>query len=403
MMLYDAVGISAYDLAAGIDFVKEAGKKTKIPWLSANLLRASDHQPVFKPAIRRTIGATEVGIIGITDPAAHSQKNDDFMISPWQETLPNLVAEMNTSCDLLILLSSLPEKDNRQIAQEIDGIHIIFQTGSQNKPPFKVRNTLLTNTGKKGKYLGELIINWQPTKKWGLGKADELRNSRQKLDQVNWRLKRLKRKGLPAKGAEGNPRLLKDFHKLVAVREQLNATIIRLENSKEEAFCSYRNRFIALEKSLPEQPAVQAVIDRARKEVNKAGKKRRSPRPPTSLYTGSHRCASCHPDQHRGWEKSQHANSYRTLERQKQQFNLDCLPCHVTGINEANLQHALALPKDQQQVGCEACHGIGTEHVKTEGKRPLPAPAPGAETCLRCHTPEHSDDFNFQRDRHLVH
>ena len=403
MLRYDAIGISAYDLAAGISFLKEIDRQTEVPWLSANLLRTSDHQPIFKPAITKTIGAIQVGIIGITDPAAHNRKDDDFVIVPWQQTLPNLVAKMNSSCDLIILLSSLAGNENHRIANEIKGVHIILQTGSQNQPLQKVRNTLITGTGKKGKYLGELTINWQPTKKWGMGKTEQVRTARQKLDQINWRLKRLKRKGLPDKGAEDNPRLLKSFRNLVAAQEQLNATILTLENTKEETFCSYHNRFIALEKSLPEQPAVQAVIDRARTAVNKAGKKRSYARRPPSLYIGAHSCTPCHPDQARNWAKSRHANSYQTLERQKQQFNLDCLPCHLTGINETNLQHAFAIPKEQQQVGCEACHGTGTEHVKTEGQRPMPAPIPGAKTCLRCHTPDHSDDFNYQRDRHLVH
>ncbi|MDH3394031.1 MAG: hypothetical protein OEL66_08485, partial [Desulfobulbaceae bacterium] len=75
----------------------------------------------------------------------------------------------------------------------------------------------------------------------------------------------------------------------------------------------------------------------------------------------------------------------------------------VTGINDTNLRHALSLPEEQRQVGCEACHGAGTEHVKTQGKRAMPIPTPGSDVCLRCHTPEHSDDFNYQRDRHLVH
>lgn len=403
MLQYDAVGISAYDLAAGVDFLKEVGERSKVPWLSANILRRSNQQPIFKPAISKTIGAVQVGIIGITNPAARNLNNEEITIVPWQQTLPGLVAEMKSSCDLLILLSSLPPQENQQIAQEINGIHIILQNGTQNRPVQKIRNTLITNTGKRGKYLGELNINWLPVKKWGLSKKEQLHPLRQKLDQINWRLKRLKRKGLPDKGAENNPHLLEDFHRLVASQKQLLETIATLENKKDEEFCSFRNRFVALEKNLVEQPAVQAVIDNARTEVNKAGKKRRNASRLPSLYLGPNRCAPCHPDQTASWRNSRHAKSYQTLARKNQQFNLACLPCHVTGIEASNPQQALTLPGQLQVVGCEACHGTGSEHVKKQGRRPMPAPIPTAETCLRCHTPDHSDDFDYQRDRQRVH
>ncbi len=402
LMRYDAVGINAYDLAAGVNFLKEIAREEEVPWLSANLLRSADQQPVFKPAITKSIGAIKLGIIGITDPAAYKGK-DDFIIVPWRQTLPELVAEMNRSCDLLILLSSLPAQENHRIAEEIEGIHLILQNGDHNQPLEKVKNTLITGTGKKGKYLGELTINWQPAKKWGIGKSKQLQTARQKLDQINWRLKRLKRKGLPEKGAENNPRLLKNYHNLETTQQELKATILSLRNSKDEQICTYRNRFIALEKSLPEQPEVQAVVDRARAEVHRAGKKRSISARVPSLYLGWQRCAGCHPDQTQAWQKSHHANSYLTLANKKEQFNLDCLPCHVTGITDENSHQALALTKELQLVGCEECHGIGTEHVRTNGKRPVPQANPKPEVCLRCHTPDHSDDFNYQRDRQLVH
>ena len=403
MMHYDAVGISAYDLAAGIEFLQEISRKAEFPWLSANILHSSNQKPVFQPATTKTIGTIKVGIIGITNPAAHNKKDENFTIVPWQQTLPSLAREMSASCDMLILLSSMPDQINQQIAKEVGEIHLILQGATRNQPTQKIQNTLITGTGKKGKYIGELSINWQPTKKWCLGNKDRLKTYRQRLDQINWRLKKLKKKGFPEKGAD-NPRVLKNYQNLVAAKQQLNTNIALLENSKEGEVCTYINRFIALEKKLPEQPEVQKVVDRAKAAVHLMAKKRTTAvaqRP--SLYLGWRRCAECHPDQKNAWLKSRHADSYQTLVNKKQQFNLDCLPCHVTGITATNEQQALSLAKEYQQVGCEACHGAGTEHAKTQGKRPIPTPRPTATVCLHCHTPEHSDDFNFERDRHLVH
>ncbi len=403
MMRYDAVGINAYDLAAGVNFLKEASQKGKTPWLSANLLRESDRQPIFKPAITIVRGELRVGIIGITDPAAHDVANDGYILVPWQQTLPLLAQKMSKGCDLLILLSSLPDQENQRIANEVEGIHLILKTGEENQAAIKVRNTLIVGTAKKGKYLGELSINWQPTRIWGSGKAEQLESARQKLDQINWRLKRLERKLATDKGSGNNPPQQNDYRNLATAQKELRREIKALESSAGEKICTYKNRFIALETRLPEKKAIQAVVDRARTEVNQAGKKRTTASASSTLYLGSQGCGECHRQEEKVWRNSRHAVSYQTLEAKKQQFNLACLPCHVTGITTANSHQALALADNQRMIGCEACHGAGTSHADSRGKRPPPIPHPDAETCLRCHTPEHSDDFDFQRDRLRVH
>ena len=406
MMHYDAVGISAYDMAAGMEFLQEVAQTAKFPLLSANILHSADRTPVFKSATIKTVGSIKIGIIGITNPAALNNIDTDtgFTVAPWQETLPDLLAKMESSCDMLILLSSMPSQINQQIAAETEGIHLILQTADRNQATEKIKNTLITGTGAKGKHIGELNINWQPTKKWCLGNKERLEAARQRIDQVNWRLKKLKKKGIPEKGTKDNPQALKNYQNLITLRDQLLNEIKQLENSPEEEVCTYINRFITLEKKLPEQPAIREILDRAKAAVHELGKKHATAAPQKpSLYLGWRRCAGCHPAQKTTWLKSRHAGSYQTLVAKKQQFNLDCLPCHVTGISATNEQQAFALADEYRQVGCEACHGAGNEHTKTNGKRSIPVPHPTAEICLRCHTPEHSDDFNYERDRHLVH
>ncbi|MDH4321861.1 MAG: multiheme c-type cytochrome, partial [Desulfobulbaceae bacterium] len=313
MMHYDAVGISAYDLAAGVDFLQEASLNGKVPWLSANLLREADQKPIFKPAVTINKGATRVGIIGITNPAAHDVAKDGFVIVPWQQTLPLLAATMRKSSDLLILLSSLPDQENHRIAEEIEGIHLILRTGEENQPATKVRNTLIVGTAKKGKYLGELMINWQPTKIWGTGKAEQLQSARQKLDQINWRLKRIERKLATEKGTGNTLTQNNDYRNLSTVQKELRREIAALEGSADEKICTYKDRFIALETSLPEKKAIQAVVDRARKEVNLAGKKRTTTSAATAPYLGPQGCTGCHQQQAKGWRNSRHAGSYQTL------------------------------------------------------------------------------------------
>ena len=98
------------------------------------------------------------------------------------------------------------------------------------------------------------------------------------------------------------------------------------------------------------------------------------------------------------WQKTAHARAWQTLVRVQQQFNQDCLICHVTLPTydmETVLDNNLlaTLPPEFRGVGCEACHGPGRDHAaQPEQVRPRPA---DEKTCLLCHTPDHDNNFNF--------
>jgi hypothetical protein len=158
-----------------------------------------------------------------------------------------------------------------------------------------------------------------------------------------------------------------------------------------------------MEVSLPDQPAVAAVVNDVRQEIHRLGREAAQNRPEAApnaagspVHVGWQACASCHSRETGNWQRTDHAGAYRTLVAKQQQFNLNCLPCHVTGIREESPE-ALALPEGRQAVGCEVCHGPGGEHVRTPERNPLRR-RPTVEVCLRCHTPAQDDDFDFERD-----
>jgi len=51
-----------------------------------------------------------------------------------------------------------------------------------------------------------------------------------------------------------------------------------------------------------------------------------------------------------------------------------------------------------KDVGCENCHGPGSEHVRTAGSVETPEPK---MRCLDCHTPEHSPDYAADKQGYL--
>jgi len=118
-------------------------------------------------------------------------------------------------------------------------------------------------------------------------------------------------------------------------------------------------------------------------------------------YTGTEACSDCHAEAAEFWQKTVHAKAWATLEERGQQFDLDCIGCHVTGWTQpggANLGHNDKL----RDVQCETCHGPGSIHVAKGGlEKPFAIKlAPAPDLCAtQCHTKEHSD--TFQLDAYL--
>jgi len=112
-------------------------------------------------------------------------------------------------------------------------------------------------------------------------------------------------------------------------------------------------------------------------------------------YTGSKSCKPCHGTEYETWSGKAHAKAYSTLEQVNSQFDPECVVCHVIGmdyesgfISQQDTGHLI-------NVGCENCHGPGSEHILSAGVTELTEPK---STCLDCHTPEHSGEYAGNED-----
>jgi len=338
LMAYDGVGVGGLDLAGGLAFLEFLAERSSFPWLSANLTRKSSGKRVFRAYHIRQVGSIAVGIIGLTgSKAAEYLTTDDAVILPWQEVLPKFVAELVRSCDMIILLSDNALQANEEIAQAVPDIDLIMQASAMagNLPAMQVGNSLVTQTGRQGKFLGRLTIVWSKSGIWGTD--------------------------------------------------------------------TYRNAFTPLDTDLPDHPQVMKIVEETKARVNKPGNLVQDftgdgrAIPP---FVGWNTCAGCHEKQAAFWQTTRHAGAYRTLVAARQEYNIDCLPCHVTFLRinsdtpESLRTKLPQLPASMQQVGCEMCHGAGEKHVGTGDGRSITRLA-GESTCRTCHTPARNDDFNY--------
>jgi hypothetical protein len=163
-------------------------------------------------------------------------------------------------------------------------------------------------------------------------------------------------------------------------------------------------RFIGLDSLIPDDPAAVDAVTAAHNEFtteqNKKAQETSSSLQPTSLvstanspFAGGETCATCHEEAFKIWEQSGHAHAMATLENKKQQFDTECVGCHVVGFQQGGFQSLVTTPQFAN-VQCESCHGPGRQHAEN------PARGYGfMETpvgCTTCHTVPNSPDFDFE-------
>jgi hypothetical protein len=129
----------------------------------------------------------------------------------------------------------------------------------------------------------------------------------------------------------------------------------------------------------------------------------------------------CHDAEHKSWEKTKMAKSFELLApgagkeirgkagldpEKDYRKEADCLACHTVGFGRAggyavpdpNDKKAVNLAKSREGVGCESCHGPGSEYVKifkevAESGRKYKVEElyaagltkPGPNMCIGCH------------------
>jgi hypothetical protein len=140
---------------------------------------------------------------------------------------------------------------------------------------------------------------------------------------------------------------------------------------------------------------MRAVLQRAREARlrDQAGRQRsRGGR----RFVGSSACAECHAAIVRQWADSPHARAFQVLREGHDHVRTQCVSCHVTGFEQPGGFLDESTTAELANVGCEACHGPGAQHLE-QPRRPYGEVT--LQTCVTCHTSEMDPDFNYYRQR----
>lgn len=308
------------------------------PVLAANLLNRGPGE-VFEGLVKSwttsEAGASKikVGVVGLIGPSvvAVVKDPDAKFAKDNAQVISNTLAELRgQKTDLGVILYQGTAKEakacanfcaqKRQADPSLPGIHVVICLTEEEEPsgiPERVGQTLVVGIGHRGRYVGLITANRQA----GQGKDFDLKYQ------------------IVSIGPDFEPK--KD-------QESANPVLGLMEEYAKEV---KRGNYLA---KFPRGPhPVQLAY-------------------PTARYIGSERCGDCHEHAYNVWEKSKHAHAFDTLVTARnpslRQFDGECVACHVTGFQYKTGYYDPANPKDRHDkllhVGCEACHGPGSAHVK---------------------------------------
>ena len=341
-MGYVAYNIGERDLLLGIDRLEYLQDTSGIPFLSANLFHGENR--VFQPFVLHTVNLQDnqiqVAIIGIlsqsfevhVENAGAGLRLEDPVV-----VLTDLVEKLDQAADLIVLLAHANLAESEGLASAFPQIDVVVYGHEQEKlqeAPVFVKNTVLLNTGTKGKAFGHLDIRW----------------------------------------------------------------------NSDGVVADYEFQALSLSERLPDSPRMIELLKLYQQMLlaeNLSVDLEREPPVTGGVYVGSASCQRCHAQAYAIWKRSKHAHAYQTLILHGHAADPECLTCHTVGFGFQTGFVNMETTPDLPDVGCENCHGVGSNHVKN------PQKDYGQVTrvnCLTCHTAQNSPKFDydvyFPRIRH---
>jgi 2',3'-cyclic-nucleotide 2'-phosphodiesterase (5'-nucleotidase family) len=350
----DAANISFNDLPYVAELLKKDGYDKRVeqfPFInhlvSANVEPLDDSHKTPPPYLIREVtlkraaaGKTlRVAFVGLTEgkPTGMNQRESTyagFRINDPFEAARRLIPEVRQKADMVVVLAYMPQDMAQRLASEVQDIDTIIvgrQMSMMNEPEHFGRATI-TYAYNQTKYMGELRY------------------------------------------------------------------YLRGDGSVENQI----NRYVPLDADLPDDPQAAQTVTEAHNDFTNMQKSAMETAPSAqgavqpisqdSPYVGANTCQACHAQQYAVWEKTGHAHAMATLERKSQQFDNECVRCHVVGFNNGGFQSLINTPQ-LANVQCEACHGPGKAHAAAPAKGYGYMATPTG--CMQCHTQANSPDFNF--------
>lgn len=150
--------------------IRKRVSSLNFPILAANLVDLKNIlTKELKPYILINHCGISIGVFGLTVPQYHEyakvEKISYFRFLEETKAAQQAIEELHKQgSQLIILLSHLGLKKDKYLAETVSGIDLILGGHSHTilPTPLTINNTIITQTGARGKFLGTILLNVEP-------------------------------------------------------------------------------------------------------------------------------------------------------------------------------------------------------------------------------------------------
>ena len=338
LMGYVAHNLGEKDLEMGTDLLGYLSQISNVDLISSNIVFTTEVLGI-KPYVIKEIKTKDttlsVGILGIVSPGLVESAYQNMEVMDPVVSLTPLLSDLRDKTDILILLSHAEMEESIVIAEACPELDLIISGHLVDRPDLyreKVKNTYVIPVGEKGKYVGKITLSPQQ-KQTG---EDEY------------------------------------FNRLPPVIE-----ITPLDERFADS---------------PDIAMLLRIYQERLKDEELLAQVFKSDLPSNLAFIANNDCAVCHNKIFKHWEGTGHASAYETLVKAEHEYDPECVECHVIGLNYFTGFETMESTPELKGVGCESCHGAGSDHKETQSKD---YGRVSVENCEICHNDEHSPNFEF--------
>jgi len=401
-----AIAPGALDLAQSARLLGELAARGGYPWIVDNASVPDGKPSPFAQARIVEVSGIKVGVLGLVAPPAAPIDKELTLQGDLGAIAAAKSSELRAEgAQLVIALVSADRRSARSIAGK--GPDLVLMGGldlERPLPPSVLGSAVLLHAGYQGQNVVTVDLGLKAAadkQDWEDASAWSRRALHKDLDQ------QIAERRASMRAWEKDPKVAKAD--LDAQRARLRELESERERTSKPSFAGrwLNAELVELAPEIPDDPTLAKQLEAHDVQVNEhnrtslAGLKPLPAEPGKAAYAGSESCASCHQQAYDWWRGTKHGRAYATLERVHKEFNLNCVSCHVTGYNEkggSTVTHVDRL----KDVGCETCHGPGSQHNAAPKQPGLIALAVPESVCGGCHTKEHSDRFVYDAFRQML-
>jgi 2',3'-cyclic-nucleotide 2'-phosphodiesterase (5'-nucleotidase family) len=167
----NVVGLDAFtpgetEFVFGLPFLREVASRAKFAIVAANIVDPETGEGILgaRYTIRTLKGGLRVAITGVLDDAIRFPAYIDvskFRVLPAIETVKNLVPELRTKADFIIILSHMGMERSLELARQVGDFDLVVV--GHGKPVVKQLEkqgkSIMLATGGSGQYLGRIDLS----------------------------------------------------------------------------------------------------------------------------------------------------------------------------------------------------------------------------------------------------